>query len=319
MVDVAVGEEHCGGPEAVFGQYRAQGLLDTDARVDDQAFLSRGGGEDVAVGAECGGGEPDGRTRAEPNRCHLPETDRGQVRRTRYATTRSTERDEEQERARARRRQQKLDAREAQRAKEAARNRQVAVVVVAVLVVVALFVFLASKVGGSPAASPAASRLPRPPPPPPPADGRRLLPRRRPRSPSRHEAAGQGDAAGKTFEAVITTNCGDITLDLDGAKAPQTVASFVALAKGGYWADSPCHRLTTRASTSCSAATPWAGPDRARLHVRHRERPQDGAYPKGTIAMARTSDPNSNGGPVLHRVQGHGPSHRAGATPSSAR
>ena len=52
-------------------------------------------------------------------------------------------------------------------------------------------------------------------------------------------------AAGKTFTAVVTTNCGDITLELDGAKAPQTVASFVELAKANYFNDSPCHRVTT--------------------------------------------------------------------------
>ena len=52
-------------------------------------------------------------------------------------------------------------------------------------------------------------------------------------------------AAGKTFVATVTTNCGVITMELDGTKAPQTVASFLGLAKSGYWADSPCHRLTT--------------------------------------------------------------------------
>jgi Cyclophilin type peptidyl-prolyl cis-trans isomerase/CLD len=52
-------------------------------------------------------------------------------------------------------------------------------------------------------------------------------------------------ASGKMFIATVTTNCGVITMELDGVKAPQTVASFLSLAKSGYWADSPCHRLTT--------------------------------------------------------------------------
>jgi peptidyl-prolyl cis-trans isomerase B (cyclophilin B) len=52
-------------------------------------------------------------------------------------------------------------------------------------------------------------------------------------------------AAGRTFIATVTTNCGVITFELYGTKAPQTVASFLSLAKSGYWADSPCHRLTT--------------------------------------------------------------------------
>ena len=52
-------------------------------------------------------------------------------------------------------------------------------------------------------------------------------------------------AAGKTVIATVTTNGGVIPMELDGAKAPQTVASFLGLAESGYWADSPCHRLTT--------------------------------------------------------------------------
>jgi len=204
----------------------------------------------------------------------------------------------EQERARARRRQQKLDAREAQRAKETARNRQVAVVVVAVLVVVALFVFLASKVGGSPAASPAASSAPTTAA----AAAAKTVPGcspapAAPKSVTSMKLPDKATAAGKRFEAVITTNCGDITLDLDGAKAPQTVASFVALAKGGYWADSPCHRLTTSGIYVLQCGDPLGGTGPGPGYTFGIENaPADGAYPKGTIAMARTSDPNSNGG-----------------------
>lgn len=203
----------------------------------------------------------------------------------------------EQERARARRRQQKLDAREAQRAKEAARNRQVAVVVVAVLAVVAMFVFLASKVGGSPAASPAAASAPTTA-----ATAAKTVPGcspapAAPKSVTSMKLPDKATAAGKTFEAVITTNCGDITLDLDGAKAPQTVASFVALAKGGYWADSPCHRLTTSGIYVLQCGDPLGGTGPGPGYTFGIENaPADGAYPKGTIAMARTSDPNSNGG-----------------------
>lgn len=203
----------------------------------------------------------------------------------------------EQERARARRRQQKLDAREAQRAKEAARNRQVAVVVVAVLAVVAMFVFLASKVGGSPAASPAASSAPTTA-----ATAAKTVPGcspapAAPKSVTSMKLPDKATAAGKTFQAVITTNCGDITLELDGAKAPQTVASFVALAKGGYWADSPCHRLTTSGIYVLQCGDPLGGTGPGPGYTFGIENaPADGAYPKGTIAMARTSDPNSNGG-----------------------
>ncbi len=104
-------------------------------------------------------------------------------------------------------------------------------------------------------------------------------------------------AAGKTFIATVTTNCGVITIELDGTKAPQTVASFLGLAKTGYWADSPCHRLTTQGifvlqcgdPTGTGGGTPGYG-------YGVENAPADFTFAPGTLAMARTSDPKSNGG-----------------------
>jgi peptidyl-prolyl cis-trans isomerase B (cyclophilin B) len=105
-------------------------------------------------------------------------------------------------------------------------------------------------------------------------------------------------AAGKTFIAIVITNCGRITVELYGTKAPQTVASFLSLAKSGYWADSPCHRLTTAAPlfvlqcgdpTGTGTGTPGYG-------YGVENAPANFTYPAGTLAMARTSDPKSNGG-----------------------
>jgi len=200
----------------------------------------------------------------------------------------------EQERARARRRQQKLQAREAERARQAARNRQVAVVVVAVLAVVALFVFLSVKLAGddtNAASSPSASATSAA------ASGKCKAAPKTPNSVKKVAKPDKATAAGKTFEAVITTNCGTITLELDGEKAPQTVASFLALAKAGYWADSPCHRLTTQGIFVLQCGDPLGGAGPGPGYTFGLENtPKDGAYPKGTLAMARTSDPNSNSG-----------------------
>ncbi len=43
--------------------------------------------------------------------------------------------------------------------------------------------------------------------------------------------------------AVLTTSCGDITIELDRAAAPETVNSFVFLAREGYFDGSPMHRI----------------------------------------------------------------------------
>lgn len=201
----------------------------------------------------------------------------------------------EQERARARRRQQKLQAREAERARRAARNRQVAAVVVAVLVVVALFVLVSVKLSGGgdtkAQASPSAPGST--------ASGktRCTTPPATPKSVTKVTKPDKAIAAGKTYRAVVTTNCGDITLELDGAKAPQTVASFLALAKADYWADSPCHRLTTEGIWVLQCGDPLGGSGPGPGYSFGLENtPKDGSYPKGTLAMARTSDPNSNSG-----------------------
>ena len=89
-------------------------------------------------------------------------------------------------------------------------------------------------------------------------------------------------------------------MELDGKAAPQTVASFIYLARDGYWNDGGCHRLTTEASgifvLQCGDPT-GTGHGGAAVRLRHRERPDRTATTRaGTLAMARGDDPNSNGG-----------------------
>ena len=104
-------------------------------------------------------------------------------------------------------------------------------------------------------------------------------------------------AAGKTFIATVTTSCGVITMELDGAKAPQTVASFLSLARSGYWADSPCHRLTTEGIFVLQCGDPTGtGGGNPGYGFGVENAPADFTFPPGTLAMARSTDPNSNGG-----------------------
>ncbi|AKU18964.1 peptidylprolyl isomerase [Luteipulveratus mongoliensis] len=111
------------------------------------------------------------------------------------------------------------------------------------------------------------------------------------------KAPDKSRAAGKTFTGTIHTNCGDIVVDLYGDKAPQTVASFMQLAEKAYWKDSPCHRLTTSGIYVLQCGSPMGTPNGNPGYGYGVENaPEDSAYPGGTLAMARTSDPNSNGG-----------------------
>ncbi|MEO7131069.1 MAG: peptidylprolyl isomerase [Dermatophilaceae bacterium] len=111
------------------------------------------------------------------------------------------------------------------------------------------------------------------------------------------KAPDKATAAGKTWIATVKTTCGDITLELDGAKAPQTVASFLFLAKEGYWAPSPCHRLTSEGLFVLQCGDPTGtGQGDPGYGFGIENVPADGVYPPGSLAMARTQDPNSNGG-----------------------
>ena len=151
--------------QPVLGQDLAQRHSTPMPGIDDEALLPRAGREDVAVGAEGGGREPDGQ--------HAPSLTAGRLPRLTAATfatrpapvpaRRRARRQgagnvtKEQERARARRRQQKLDAREAQRAREASATARSSSSWPSCSRWSALFVFLSSQLGDDQAEPAAAS------------------------------------------------------------------------------------------------------------------------------------------------------------------
>ncbi len=105
----------------------------------------------------------------------------------------------------------------------------------------------------------------------------------------------------------METNQGNIGLQLDQAKAPCTVNSFVSLASQGFFNDTTCHRLTTGGALSvlqCGdpTGTGSGGPGYsfANEFPTNQYQPGDPAlqqptlYPRGTIAMAN-SGPDTNG------------------------
>jgi peptidyl-prolyl cis-trans isomerase B (cyclophilin B) len=104
-------------------------------------------------------------------------------------------------------------------------------------------------------------------------------------------------AENSTWTATVQTNCGNLVMELDGTKAPQTVASFISLAREGYWDDSPCHRLVTSGIFVLQCGDPTGtGQGGPGYGYGVENAPKDFKYPRGTLAMARTQDPESNGG-----------------------
>lgn len=204
----------------------------------------------------------------------------------------------QQVRERQKRRAARLERAAVTKQAQRRRNTVTAVVVVAVLALVAGIVWLSNTLGPespepqgaqtTPASSATDSAaLPENCTEPPAAPG----------APEAIELPDAGNAAGKWFEAVVTTNCGELTFALDGEGAPQAVASFVELAERSFYDDSPCHRLlaSTNVVLQCGdpTGTGTGGPG---YGYGVENVPEDGAYPRGTLAMARTADVESGTG-----------------------
>ena len=99
-------------------------------------------------------------------------------------------------------------------------------------------------------------------------------------------------AEARTWTAALSTTAGDMTLELDGAAAPQAVASFVTLAQDGFFDETSCHRLTVDGIYVLQCGDPTGtgtgGPGYTFGPIENA--PTDGVYPAGTVAMARTGN-----------------------------
>ena len=108
--------------------------------------------------------------------------------------------------------------------------------------------------------------------------------------------------AGKTQVATITTDKGSIAINLVDDLSPIAVGNFVALANCGYYDGVVFHRVVRdfviqggdgqygRASTYASGKAGQGGPG-----YTIQDEPVTTQYGRGTVAMARTAQPNSVG------------------------
>jgi peptidyl-prolyl cis-trans isomerase B (cyclophilin B) len=95
----------------------------------------------------------------------------------------------------------------------------------------------------------------------------------------------------------LVTNCGNIEITTVGSKAPFTMTSIAALANGGYYDNSLCHRLTTQGLFVLQCGDPTAtGSGGPQFTYPDENLPANKTnnYPAGTVAMAN-SGPNTNG------------------------
>jgi cyclophilin family peptidyl-prolyl cis-trans isomerase len=99
-----------------------------------------------------------------------------------------------------------------------------------------------------------------------------------------------------TSTLLMSTGQGDLTLTLDRAKAPCAASSFTYLAQQGFFNGSPCHREVNQETfgvLQCGdpTGTGQGGPS----YKFGQEVSADTTYPRGTIAMANSGQPDSTG------------------------
>ncbi|WP_290868215.1 peptidylprolyl isomerase [Aquabacterium sp.] len=90
----------------------------------------------------------------------------------------------------------------------------------------------------------------------------------------------------------LSTNQGDIVLQLDAAKAPKTVANFLEYVKAGHYSGTIFHRVIDGFMIQGGGMTPDMKEKATRAPIPLES--QNGlSNQRGTIAMARTANPNS--------------------------
>ncbi|MEX2654197.1 MAG: peptidylprolyl isomerase [Acidimicrobiia bacterium] len=96
----------------------------------------------------------------------------------------------------------------------------------------------------------------------------------------------------KTYTAVLDTNHGEITLELDAGRSPLTVNNFVFLAREGFYDGVIFHRCIPGFVIQGGDPT---GTGRGGPGYKFRDEIDGpGSYSRGTVAMAN-SGPNTNG------------------------
>ena len=91
---------------------------------------------------------------------------------------------------------------------------------------------------------------------------------------------------------ILHTNHGDITLELDAARAPKTVANFLQYVRDGHYDNTVFHRVIDGFMIQGGGMTPGMKQKPTRAGV-----PNEAANglknTRYTVAMARTADPHS--------------------------
>lgn len=91
---------------------------------------------------------------------------------------------------------------------------------------------------------------------------------------------------GQEHDVTVRTNCGDFTIRLDTESAPRTAASFVALARSGFYDNTTFHRIVP--GFVIQGGDPKGDGTGGPGYKTVDRPPDDVRYTKGLVAMAKT-------------------------------
>jgi len=107
----------------------------------------------------------------------------------------------------------------------------------------------------------------------------------------------------KTYDVELVTSCGDITVRLNLRAAPTTAASFVSLARSGYFDKTPFHRIVP--GFVIQGGDPTGSGNGGPGYTTRDVPPRGTEYTKGVVAMAKTSQqPRGTAGSQFYIVTG---------------
>jgi peptidyl-prolyl cis-trans isomerase B (cyclophilin B) len=102
----------------------------------------------------------------------------------------------------------------------------------------------------------------------------------------------------RTWTGELTINGIPMSIELDGAAAPQAVASFVTDAQNGYYTDKTCHRLVENDAAGllqCGSEDGVGGTSTDYAFGPIENAPADNKYVTGVLAIARSGSAYGNG------------------------
>lgn len=117
-------------------------------------------------------------------------------------------------------------------------------------------------------------------------------------SPKQWETPPPVDTDSGKYLWTLTTNCGDIVIEIDAKLAPVTASSMRFLSENSFFNGSACHRLTTSGIFVLQCGDPLgtgAGSSGYRIIEENLPTTNPALYATGEVAMANSGQPQTSG------------------------